>query len=46
MAKVIKLCGVEDCLNYHFLMGLCESHFIEWEKNLNKYNLVKQIMKN
>ncbi|KAF0815716.1 hypothetical protein KIS4809_5551 [Bacillus sp. ZZV12-4809] len=46
MAKVIKLCGVEECSNYHFLMGLCESHFIEWETKLKKFNLEKQIQKN
>jgi hypothetical protein len=46
MAKVIKLCGVEDCSNYHFLFGHCETHFIEWEASLKKYGLEKQIQKN
>lgn len=46
MAKVIKLCGGENCSNFHFLMGLCVSHFIEWETNLKKFNLTKQIKKN
>jgi hypothetical protein len=43
MPKVIKLCGVENCSNYHFLRGLCESHYIEWETNLKKYQLIHQI---
>jgi hypothetical protein len=43
--KVIKLCGVENCSKYRFMMGLCEYHYNEWEINLKKYQLTSQIKK-
>jgi hypothetical protein len=46
MPKGIKLCGAERCLNNHFLMGPCEYHYIEWEANLKRHNLLNQIKKN
>ncbi|QCJ42572.1 hypothetical protein FAY30_11995 [Bacillus sp. S3] len=43
--KVVKLCGVEDCLDKYFKKGLCELHFNEWQNNLKRHNLNEQIEK-
>lgn len=37
--KILKLCGIEECVEIHYKNGLCELHYEEWGAVVKHYSL-------